>query len=304
MKNKIQIITILLFIIIILFFFLFYVNKTFESYENINNSKLIMNGIAAGFFFNFNRLIHYLVVYPNVTEIEFNVRAKINNHLPFIGDNEELFSKLFENYKEESKQITEVLDIPSIDWKGIPFAGGDGHKFYNSNRIKFQPYNNTFNKYIKLKPNIQNKFDNYLKELRKDCEQLIGIFVRSEALRFEQPKQKMPRRIDYLDALNKIDTYGISTKYFLRIDNNQDLEYYKNVLKPNYYLDLKRAETNKADAPHTDTKFLPLEELEKIYIEIALLSKCDYIVHCSSNMVSSALFMNMGAKSIFVVNNE
>jgi hypothetical protein len=304
MKNKLEIISILSFIFIILFIFLFNINKTFESYQNVNNSKLIMNGIASGLFFNLNRLIHYLVVYPNVTEIEFNVRAKINNHLPFIGENEELFSKLFENYKEKDKEINEILDISSNDWKGIPFAGGDGHKFYNSNRIKFQPYNYAFNKYIKLKPNIQNKFDNYLKELRKDCDQLIGIFVRSEALRFEQPKQKMPRRIDYLDALKKIDTYGKSTKYFLRIDNTEDLVYYENTLKPNYYLDLKRAQTNKGDAPHTNKKFLPLEELEKIYIEIALLSKCDYIVHCSSNMVSSALFMNMAAKSILVVNNE
>lgn len=304
MKNKLEIITILSFIIIILFIFLFNINKTFESYQNVNNSKLIMNGIGSGFFFNFNRLIHYLVVYPNITEIEFNVRAKINNHLPFIGENEELFSKLFENYKEESKEINEVLNIDKFDWKGIPFSGGDGHKFYNNNRIKFQPYNYAFNKYIKLKPNVQNKLDNHLKELRKDCDQLIGIFVRSEALRFEQPKQKMPRRIDYLDALNKIETYGKSTKYFLRIDNNQDLEYYKNILKPNYHLDLIRSETNQFDSPHANSKFLPLEELEKIYIEIALLSKCDYIVHCSSNMVSSALFMNMASKSILVVNNE
>ena len=262
-----------------------------------------MNGIESGFFFNFNRLIHYLVVYPNTTEIEFNVRAKIDNHLPFIKDNEELFSKLFENYKE-TKEVDEVFDIDKFDWKGIPFAGGDASKFYNLNRYKFQEYNNAFNKYIKLKPDLQKKFDKYLKELRNNCDQVIGIFVRSDALKDEQPNKKMPRRKDYINALNNIDTQNRRTKYFLRIDNDKDLEYYKNTLTPNYYLDMKRAKTNNSDAPHRDKKFLPLEELENIYLEIALLSKCDYIIHCSSNMVSSALLMNMNSISIFVENNE
>lgn len=301
-KNKI--ISIILFIIIILFIYLLVNNKVSESYKDYNNAKLIMNGISSGFFFNFNRLMHYLVVYPNTTEIEFNVRARINNHLPFIGDNEELFSKLFQNYKEKDKEINEILDIEPLDWKGIPFSGGDGSKFYNENRIKFKPYNDAFKKYIQLKPNVQNKLDKYLRKLHGDCDQVIGIFVRSNALKDEQPKRKMPRREDYLNAIKNIDTYGKSTKYFLRIDNDEDLEYYKNILTPNYYLNMERAKNSKGDAPHRNEKFLPLEDLENIYIEIALLSSCDYIVHCSSNMVSSALFMNMNSKSIFVENNE
>lgn len=305
MKKNNKIILFIILLIIILLYFLFYKNTKgiYEGFDNVKNTKLIMNGIESGFFFNFNRLIHYLVVYPNTTEIEFNVRAKIDSHLPFIGDNEELFSKLFENYKE-NKTIDEVLNIDKSDWKGLPFSGGDGSKFYNFNRYKFQKYNNAFTKYIKLKPDLQKKLNKYLEELRKDSQQLIGIFVRSDALKDEQPNKKMPRREDYLDALNNIDTQTKLTKYFLRIDNDEDLEYYKNTLTPNYYLDMKRAQTNNGDAPHRDETFLPLEELEKIYLEIALLSQCDYILHCSSNMVSSALFMNMNAISIFVENKK
>ena len=141
-------------------------------------------------------------------------------------------------------------------------------------------------------------------DMKKDCHQVIGIFVRSNALANEQPKHKMPRRKDYIDAIKNIDTKSINTKYFLRIDNNEDLNFYKNTFTKHFYLDMKRADTNKFDAPHNTKKFLPLEELEKIYIEIALLSNCEYIVHCSSNMVSSALFMNMDSISIFVENNE
>jgi hypothetical protein len=305
MRKKYKILLSLLIITIILLLVFLFTGKSDEGFQNEEkNVKIIMNGIESGFFFNFNRLIHYLVVYSNTKEVEFNVRAQINNHLPFIGENEELFSKLFENYKEDV-QIDETLNIDKYDWKGIPFSGGDGSKFYNENRIKFEPYNNTFKKYIKLKPGLQKKLDKKIEELHNDCDEVIGIFVRSNALATEQPNRKMPRPEDYDNAIQQINKSGKKIKYFLRIDNNEDLNYYKNKYKPNYYLNMKRAETNKGDAPHTeDKKFLPLEELENIYIEIALLSTCNYIVHCSSNMVSSALFMNMDAKSIFVENNE
>jgi hypothetical protein len=303
MRKKYKIILILLIISIILLLYL--TTSVSEGFQNEEkNVKIIMNGIESGFFFNFNRLIHYLVVHPNTKEVEYNVRAQINNHLPFIGENEELFSKLFENYKEDV-QIDETLNIDKYDWKGIPFSGGDGSKFYNENRIKFEPYYNAFKKFIKLKPALQKKVDKKIEELHNDSDEVIGIFVRSNALANEQPKRKMPRPEDYDSAIQQINKSGKKIKYFLRIDNNEDLNYYKNKYKPNYFLNMKRADTNKGDAPHSeDKKFLPLEELENIYIEIALLSSCNYIVHCSSNMVSSALFMNMNAKSIFVENNE
>jgi len=307
MKNKkINYIYIILFIIIIFISASVILGKKegFQEYDPTKNIKLIMNGIESGFFFNFNRFIHYLVVYPNIKEIEFNVRAKINNHLPFIGDDVELFSQLFENYKEGNSMIDQILDIPKTDWKGIPFSGGDGSKFYNRNRYKFQPYYIAFKKYITLKPELQKKLDKYKFDMMNDCDQVIGIFVRSNALSGEQPNKKMPRREDYKEAINRLDTITNKTKYFLRIDNEEDLDFYKKTYVPNYYLDMTRAKSNKGDAPHTNTTFLPLEELEKIYIEIALLANCHYIIHCSSNMVSSALFMDMGSISVFVENNE
>jgi len=302
--NKNILISIIFLFIIFVFYSYFNIYETFQEYDSTKNAKLIMNGLESGFFFNFNRFIHYLVKYPNIKEIEFKVYAKIDNQLPFIGDGEELFSKLFEDYKEKNITINETLDIDKNDWKGLPFAGGAASPFYNNNRYKFNEYYNVFKKYITLKPALQKKLDEYLFDMKEDCDQVIGIFVRSEALAKEQPKNKMPRRKDYIDAIEDIDTKNINTKYFLRIDNNEDLNFYKNRFTPNYYLDMKRADTNKGDAPHIEKTFLPLEELEKIYIEIALLSNCDYIVHCSSNMVSSALFMNIDSISIFVENNE
>ena len=54
--------------------------------------------------------------------------------------------------------------------------------------------------------------------MRSNSDQVIGVFVRSNALASEQPSGVMPSREDYLEAISKIDTFSKKTKYFLRID--------------------------------------------------------------------------------------
>jgi hypothetical protein len=303
-QENIYVILIISFIVITLYIYNTSIRETLEDYDETKNPKLVFNGHSSGLFCNLNRLVNYLVIYPNIREIDFNLLSSKTNHKPFIAKNVEIFSKLFKKYKEDIP-IDKVYDYSGGEFtKFYHLTHKEAYQYYNENRYKLEPYNKAFNKYIHLLPHLQERLDKMVNEMRSNCDQVIGIFVRSNALAVEQPNGKMPTREEYLEAISNLDTFSRKTKYFLRIDNNEDLVYYENTLKPNYYLDLKRAQTNKGDAPHTNKKFLPLEELEKIYIEIALLSKCDYIVHCSSNMVSSALFMNMATISILVVNNE
>ena len=268
--------------------------------DKSKNIKLIMNGHHSGFFCNFNRLIHYLMLFPNVVEIEFNVKSSIYNHKPFVGDNIEIFSTLFEYYKESHTPVDDILNISGNDFLGMPSAD-NVYIYYNEKRSKFDSYSVAFSKYIKLRPHIQNKLDLMIKEMRSNCDQVIGIFVRSEALAKEQPTKKMPTREQYLKAIEKLDTETKKTKYFLRIDNDEDLEFYKEKLQLNYYTNIVRSKTNKGDAPHSYTKeFKPLEELEDTYLDIALLSQCEILIHCCSNMATASLFMNKNQKSICV----
>jgi hypothetical protein len=247
----------------------------------------------------FNKLLHYLVIYPNTKEIQYNVISNLDNHKPFIGNGIEIFSQLFEIYDTKEK-IDVVYDIDGNDFKKMP-SSKSAYEFYNSNRNKLESYNKAFKKYIILKPHLQMALDDKIKELHQDCEQVIGVFVRSNALANEQPNDKMPRREDYLNAIKNIDTKSKKTKYFLRIDNEEDLEFYKSKLQPNFYTDMHRAKTNKNDAPHSsDEKFLSLKDLEDTYLDIAILSSCEYLVHCVSNMATASLFMNMSQVSICV----
>jgi hypothetical protein len=268
--------------------------------DKSKNIKLIMNEHHSGFFCNFNRLIHYLMLFPNIVEIEFNIKSNIHKHKPFIGHNVELFYTLFEHYKEPYTHIDDILNIGGNDFLNMPSADSS-YNYYNEKRTKFDSYSDAFTKYIKLRPHTQNKLNLMIKEMRKDCEQVIGIFVRSNALAKEQPSREMPTREQYLKAIEKLDTKTKKTKFFLRIDNNEDLEFYKSELQPHYYTNIKRSETNKGDAPHSYTKeFKPLEELEDTYLEIALLSQCEILIHCCSNMVNASLYMNRKQQSICV----
>jgi len=305
-NNNILLLFLLLFLLISLFIIFLIINNKYENIDKFQDTneehiKLIIKSHNGGFFSNFNKLIYYLKNYPNVVEIQFDVRSTdFKNQLPFIKINEEIFGKLFETYKE-NKNINRNLIGESYENEELTFK--NAYNFYNENRYKLEPYNKAFKKYIKLQPHLQKKLENLKNKLHSDYEQVIGIFVRSGALSGEQPNGKLPTRQDYLDAVNNINTVSKKTKFFLRIDNNEDLEFYKNTLQPNFYTDISRSDNNKKDALHiNNNKYLTLKELEDTYLEVALLSSCHILIHCVSNMTTASLYMNMDQKSICISN--
>jgi hypothetical protein len=173
--------------------------------------------------------------------------------------------------------------------------------YYNENRSKLKPFYDAYKKYIKIKPHIQKKIEEKVKELKKgNPEQNIGIFVRSAALASEQPKGKMPTQENYKKIIDSIDKTK-TTKYFICADNINDLEYYKKHFNPHYYTDIRRTDNTLNSEPHKKT-FGSLKDLEDSFIEVALLAQCDILVHCVSNMATAALYMNdnQDSKSIFV----
>jgi GR25 family glycosyltransferase involved in LPS biosynthesis len=267
-----------------------------------NNKKLIIKPhLPAGFFSQFNKLITVLVDNPEVTEIEFDMKSgNKDSHFNYIKEGEELFSKIFETY-DEKKPISETLVKEGFE--NLTITMGNAIHFYNDNRSKLKPYHEAFKKYIKIKPNVKNKIDKIMKEIRKDNpKQIIGILVRSQALANEQPNGRMPTQQNYKKIIDSIDK-SKKTKYFICADNDFDLEYYKNALTPNYYLkDLSRSLNNKSNSPHRNNDYKSLEELENIFIQVVILSKCDILLHCVSNMATAALYMNdnQESKSIFV----
>jgi len=264
-----------------------------------SNTKLILKANIGGFFSNFNKLINYLTDHKDIVEIEYDVRATdIGNTLPFINKGEELFNKLFIPYTE-NKTIENTIIGENYENYNITYTSAINN--YNENRYKLQPYHDSFVKYIKIKPHLQERLTKMVHDLRSDCTQVIGIFVRSSWLSTEQPSGKMPARDDYINAIKNIDTNSKKTKYFLRIDNDDDLKFYQEQFNPHYNTNISRSKDNTRDSLHiSHDQYLTLEDLENTYLEVALLSYCDILVHCVSNMATASLYMNMNQKSICV----
>ena len=291
--NRIKIGYILIGIIIILLLFLVK-TKNIEGFENIN--LIIQSSPASGFFSNFNKLITYLVDNPSTTKITFDMRSHgPSTAFSYIKENEELFSKLFEEY-DEGLETTKT--ISGDNYQDERITGVNAYNFYNSNRNKLQPFNDAYNKYIKVKSHIQEKINKKINELKKDSDQIIGIFIRSNALAGEQPSKRMPKREEYINAIENIQKSN-NVKYFFCIDNQEDLDYFKEMYKPNYYTDIRRTSNTNDGEPHTKTMGT-LEDLENSFIEVAIMSQCDILVHCVSNMVTASLYMKMNQQSICV----
>lgn len=285
-------------IILILLLIRSIINKSVENFENKGPITLETQSHGGGFFSNFNKLISNLKYYKNVNKIIFNMKSKKEyKAFYFIAENEELFSKIFDIY-DESNSINDTEIIKADHYIDNSITGTKAYKFYNENRIKLQPYNDIYNKYIKIKSPIKYKINKKITELKENADQLICIFVRSEALKDEQPSGKMPTRDDYVKALDKIPK-SKNVKYFLCIDNNDDLEFYENKYTPNYYTPIRRTKNKKDGEPHTNS-IGTLEDLESSFIEVMLMSSCDILVHCVSNMATASLYINMNQQSIFI----
>ena len=234
--------------------------------------------------------------YKTVNKINFNVKSKKKAKvLYYIKENEELFSKLFDIYDDGNKSSKLITSDSYIDYT---ITGQDAYRYYNENRNKLQPYHDTYKKYIKIKKELQKKINKKCIELKENADQLICIFVRSDALRHEQPSGKMPSRDDYDKAIQNINKSN-NVKYFLCVDNNNELEYYKNKYTPNYYTTIRRTRHTKDGEPHSNN-IGTLTDLEDSFIEVVIMSKCDILVHCISNMATASLYMNMNQQSICV----
>lgn len=293
--NRNQIVYNIIILILILLYFLFKSNNI-EQFENIN--LIIQSSPASGFFSNFNKLITYLVDNPTITKITYDMRSYgPSTAFSYIKENEELFSKLFETY-DEGLETTQ--SIVSSDYQSLRITGVEAYNFYNENRNKLQPFHDAYSKYIKIKPHIQNKINIKVNELKTNTDQIIGIFIRSNALSGEQPSKKMPSREEYVNSINNI-TKSKNVKYFFCIDNQDDLDYFKQLYRPNYYTDIRRTKHTNDGEPHTKT-IGTLEDLENSFIEVCIMSQCDILVHCVSNMVTASLYMNMNQQSLCISN--
>jgi len=166
---------------------------------------------------------------------------------------------------------------------------------WNPNKKFRAYYNKVISKHIRIKKQILDKIDRFYKENMEDCENVLGAHIRACS-----DRDGGSRDIDikgYTDSIDKYISEFSDAKIFVATDYNPVLEelvskYGDRVV----YYDSQRSDNGYsviADcSPVEEKKNRGSKPGEEVVIDCLLLSKCNKIIHKSSNVSTAALLFN------------
>ena len=238
-----------------------------------------------GLFSNVNKTLEFLYHNQHFENVIWYLTSQNQGPFCYIKEGEELFSHIFEQY--HIKLNDKIATYPNSIKEKI-----NQIQCYK-NREKLKVYNPIFNRYFKIKDDIN---DIVLRKSENFNENTIGILVRGDKLKNEQPTKKMPSLEKYLNAVKHLNIQD--PNFFLSIDNMKDLYLFKHMFAPNYHTDIRRSKNNTIE-PHLHLMGTEKDLIDS-FVEVFLLSKCKYLIHPVSNMATTSLIMNNEQKSIFI----
>ena len=253
---------------------------------------ITFNQHEGGFFSNFNKVITHLAHSEEVTKITWNLRGQPFG--AFAYNCSEVFSMLFEVY-DENKPITSIANIE--EFKYLEYTGKNAHNLYLGDKTWRTNLFDVYKKYIKPTKLLQYSIDIVDKSFARNNNIKVGILKRNQLLKCEQANNAMPDIERYINNISQID--GDKT-CVLSVDNITDLTQFrtKEKLKFIYSTDIKRTNKDTDMEPH----FTPgtIQDALYYFIDVYMLSKCDYLIHPVSNMATAALYLNPELKSIYL----
>jgi hypothetical protein len=246
------------------------------------NIHLIVKQHEGGFFSNFNKVITFLAHNDNVCKITWDLQGQPFG--AFAYNCGEVFSKLFLPY--DSGEVIDKTIILSEFTDSFLNSGQAIHsRFTDSDQSWRIKYNNAFIKYIHYSEKLKQKID---KIDFKSNNTLIGILKRNQLTKADQINKVLPTYDDYFNVIDNID--GDKT-IVLSIDHNYGIQQFINRYKNCVFSSkIRRTNMDTDMEPH----FIQSTEEEAMYyfLDVVILSKCDYIIHTISNMSVAALIMN------------
>jgi hypothetical protein len=175
-------------------------------------------------------------------------------------------------------------------------------------------------KYIKFKKNILQEVE-YFYASNMTGYVMIGVHVRfATAHGQEVPGGWHPALEDYIAEVNMLiqQHTAVPVKVFLATDSHKVINYFKNYYGPNklVYIDAFRAQGSEdpgliyENADYWLSHPAHFHQRKPGYfggkttlIDGLLLSKCDYLIHTTSNVSTFASFMNPHIKSVYLPKN-
>lgn len=187
---------------------------------------------------------------------------------------------------------------------------------YDSHLPYRMQVHDTLNKYIKVKKHILDKVDHITKTLMAD-HYCIGAHVRYGSDHAAEEPQGHPKLEDYLIEIAKIIqmNQGKKIKIYLATDSEYVVNTFRSMFSREMVLTIDTCRTTYRDVPHLiygngDYWLVHKEEFhqkkpgyfggEGVLMDCLLLSKCDVLIHTTSNVPAFATFFNPHLPSIYL----
>ena len=153
--------------------------------------------------------------------------------------------------------------------------------------------NAVIKRYIKLKPNIQNKINSFF-HAHMAHTKTIGIHLRGT----DKKSEVQPINIRHLfEKANKLQQFFPGCQFLIATDEEALLEEAKAHLKGNViYYNAYRSKDGVA--VHWQNKSGKAQLGEEVIIEAYLLARCDFFLHGCSSVSSAILFLNPDLKHL------
>jgi len=247
----------------------------------------------AGLCSNFNRILTFLLKCQPIS-VRWRMFGKKEGCMGY-NTEDELFNQIFDEYGLQT--VDEV--VISSSWGHLMdperITGPESSQYYGMNRYKLEPYSNVYKKFFNLKHDFKLLLDQKIAEMTNG-KKVVGIIVRNsgnQALAGEQLRNRMPTREEYKEQIDQFN----GNRFFLCVDNEDDLTYFKTICPDSYHTDIRRSVNSNDEEPHKKT-VAGKDEFIKTFIEIYLCSFCDVLIHPITNMATTSLILNPDQKSI------
>lgn len=163
--------------------------------------------------------------------------------------------------------------------------------------------NQVIAKYIKLKKDISQKFENFYNKKFTDSQNYLGIHVRGTDKKLEYPHTTVPLEFYAKLAENEIKELGGKTKLVIASDNNEAIIFFaqrfgrENIIA----YPSQRASNYLNSIPLFFSEVKDRKTIgEEVMIEVLMLSKCNTLIGTDSNVTAGAAYFNPEMKIVYL----
>ena len=269
---------------------------------------LIIVPHEGGFFSNFNKVMNHLVCSLHrhgvrAIEVNWNIEEGRKFKYFFYGSPQDgnIWEHFFEPLSFPPRSFT--VRKKTSSYRDYSITGRKAYGLYKSGAEWRQQYHAAFKTHIRIKPHIQEKVEQtYSRYLAGTY--CIGVHIRNDAHKGEQPDGQMPPLEHYMAEIKHIiSSRKEAVKIFLATDVEEYVARFQDVFAEKVFTqkDVSRLHEPLSTAgSQVIYPFNPdLKLAEDVLNDCLLLAKCDVLIHRVSNIATAAGYINPSISMIY-----